>query len=155
MTRGWQSLAWIGVALACGAMASLLFGYGPQRVESGPAPEDAWSLPDTDPAGSGRADAVWEQRQPWGAPPAPAAAEAGMPEPVAIPVGTAVVAGKLLAVFLSPDGSVVRLKPGDAISSGGRVDAVTRFHVAWTDARGTKHEQELLADPLPTQVSLP
>src|SRR5690606_31741444 len=101
LTPGLRSLAWTVVALACGAIASLLLGYGPQREESGPAPDQTWSLPTTVPVGTGEADRIWEQRQPWGAPPAPAVAGADMPEPVAIPVGTAMAAGKLLAVFLS------------------------------------------------------
>ena len=59
----------------------------------------------------------------------------------------------LLAVFLAPDGTTTRLRAGEDIPGGGRVDAVTETNVSWTDPRGGRHEQRLLVDPLPTQAN--
>lgn len=155
MSRPLHSLAGVVLAFVLGMLGWFTFGTGPQASAAAPAQGDGWALPV---AAAAKLDApakVWEKRQPWGPPPAVAQDAAAVPEPVAIPVGTATANGRLVAVFLSPDGSVVRVRPGQEIAGGGRLVAVTRFHVSWTDARGTKHEQELLADPLPSQVPLP
>jgi hypothetical protein len=145
----------LAAGLACGALAWIAFGQGPRPDANGRGGDEAWALPADAALELAPADAVWNRRFPWGAPPPPPDAAPAAPEPMAIPVGTARADGRLMAVFVVPDGSTVRLKPGDALPGGGRLDAVTQFHVTWTDARGTKHEQELLADPLPLQVSVP
>lgn len=154
MNLVWRSATRFGAALACGALAWVVLGSDPVRDATNPVPGETWALPIAAVADLGKIEEVWKQRHPWGAPPAAAAEQAPLPEPRAIPVGTALTDGKLFAVFMAPDGSLARLKPGDTINGGGRLETVTRFHVSWTDSRGTKYEQELLADPLPTQVSL-
>lgn len=155
MKPGYSVAAWLVAGLGCGALAWFAFGNGP-RPDAGNLPTaGAWALPPIVAPELAAADKVWKKRHPWGVPPAAASAPAAAPVPLAIPVGTTRAGGRLLAVFLLPDGSIGRLSPGAAIAGGGRLDSVTQFHVAWTDARGTKHEQALLADPLPTQVSPP
>jgi hypothetical protein len=146
-------LALGAAAFAVGALAWVVFGARPQADAAASRRADAWASPLPAPAPLAATDAIWEKRHPWGAPPVDPATQ--VPEPVAIPVGTTLASGKLLAVFLAPDGNVLRVGPGAAIAGGGHVDAVSQFHVSWTDAHGTKHEQELLADPLPTQASSP
>jgi hypothetical protein len=153
MTGSWRMAAWGTAAFAAGVLAWAAFGGRPQADSAAARRDEAWTLPLLVPPPRATADATWENRHPWGAPPVDPAAKA--PEPVAIPVGTTVASGRLLAVFMAPDGGILRLAPGDAIAGGGRLDALTQFHVSWTDAHGTKHEQELLADPLPTQASSP
>jgi hypothetical protein len=155
LKRGWQLAAWLGAGLACGALAWFAVGAGPQADAGNGAGAESWALPPAASLELADADAVWKKRAPWGAPPAAAEAPGAAPVPMAIPVGTTRADGRLLGVFVAPDGSTVRLKPGDAIPGGGHLDALTQFHVSWTDARGTKHEQELLADPLPMQASSP
>lgn len=156
MNRWLRSLAGVLFAFALGMAAWFAIGSGPRStLAAAPARTDAWRLPAATALPLEGPRQVWGKRQPWDPPPAMAGEASDVPEPVAIPVGVAVADGKPVAVFLSPDGTLARLKPGQSIADGGRVDAVTRFHVSWTDARGTKHEQELLADPLPSQVALP
>lgn len=155
MKPGYSIAAWLIAGLACGALAWFAFGNGPHPDAANRTAAETWALPSAAAPELAAADAVWKKRHPWGVPPAEASAAAAAPVPVAIPVGTTRADGRLVAVFILPDGSVGRVKPGAAIAGGGRLDSVTQFHVAWTDARGTKHEQELLADPLPTQVSPP
>jgi hypothetical protein len=153
MIRYRRTVAWCAAAFAVGALAWAALGGRPHGEAVSARQDEAWTSPLPARASLAATDAVWEKRHPWGAPPSDPASQA--PELVAIPVGTTATSGKLLAVFLAPDGSVLRLGRGDAIAGGGHVDAVTQFHVSWTDAHGTKHEQELLADPLPTQASSP
>jgi len=140
-------------ALAIGVAAFLAFGRKP-AAGTGPAGAGVdWTLPSPAAVELAAADEVWLSRAPWGAPP-PSADAAPPPPPPPVPVGV-VASGKVLrAIFVVPGGPGIRAGAGDALPDGGRVLKVSRFHVTWVDGQGTKHEQELLADPLP-QVAIP
>lgn len=136
--------------LAAGAVGFMLLGNGPGQAPADFGREVDWVLPSPDARELQGADEVWSTQVPWGA----RQVSAGSPEvPDAAPppmlVGVVAANGGFRAVFLLPQGGEARFAPGESLPGGGRVDEVTRFVVRWTDARGTQHEQELLADPLP------
>lgn len=140
----------LGVAVACmaGALAYLTLGDGPHTATArAPAPVD-WRLPTPVASDPARADIVWAERAPWGAPPKPKE-ELPPPPPPPVPVGVVAVGRGFQAVFVVPGAAEVRVGAGDALPGGGRVVAVERFHVKWTDPQGELHERELLSDPLP------
>ena len=143
-------------ATACallGALAWLVFGGGPGTVEEPVRDDGAWELPAIAARDLAPSDDVWAGRRPWGAVAGGAEGPAEAEPPPAIPVGTARERDGLHAVFLAPDGTTARLRVGDEIPGGGRVDAVTESNVSWTDPRGDRHEQRLLVDPLPFQAN--
>lgn len=152
--RPWARRAWlIAAALLLGGLAFLGLGDGPGS-QAGTVPTHVdWRLPAAPAQELAAADGVWVARAPWGAPPKPV--DAIPPPPPPIPVGVVASGKAFRAVFVTLGGPEVRVKAGDALPDGGRVTAVSRFHVSWIDGQGTKHEQELLADPLPTQNPIP
>lgn len=137
-----------------GGLAFLALGAGPGTRTGAPGAHVDWRLPAAPAQELAAADEVWTLRAPWGAPAKPADA-APPPPPPPVPVGVVASGGVFRAVFVTPGGPEVRVKAGDALPDGGRVTAVSRFHVSWIDGQGAKHEQELLADPLPKQNAIP
>lgn len=138
--------------LMMGGLAWFVLGAGPQTGDASGREDAAWSLPVEPSPDLAAADAIWDLRLPWGARPVqPGGVEEVIP--MSIPVGTTRAGGELLAVFLAPDGSTSRVRAGEDLAGGGRVEAVTEFNVSWIDPRGAKHEQRLLADPLPSQAT--
>lgn len=145
-----KPLLGMAAAFLLGALAWWLVGPGPDRAASRPGLHVDWQLPDVEKQELAAADAVWKQRAPWGSQAgATGAGEAEpAPPPPSTPVGV-VAAGKgFRAVFVTPGADEVQVKAGDRLPDGGRVIAVSRFRIGWIDAQGTKHEQELLSDPL-------
>ncbi|MDQ2702906.1 MAG: hypothetical protein M3Y70_08900 [Pseudomonadota bacterium] len=143
-------------ALAIGGLAFLLLGPGPgPQSASGLAHVD-WQLPDPPARELDAPDKVWTGRAPWGGGAARPGADAEPPPPPPlVPVGVVASGQGFRAVFIAAGGPEVRVKAGDTLPDGGQVTAVSRFHVSWIDGQGTKHEQELLADPLPRQNKSP
>lgn len=153
MTRTLRRILLALVALALGAAAFLAFGHKPGAGATQAAAGVDWSLPSPAAVELAAADEVWMSRAPWGAPPGSTNAEPPPPPPP-VPVGIVASGGKFRALFVVPGGAETRAGAGDALPDGGRVLEVSRFRVTWVDGQGTKHEQELLADPLP-QVATP
>ena len=152
MTPWIRPLAGVAACVVAGALAWFAFGAGPDIVSpSGPG-EGGWQLRADTARDVAASEAVWSRRHPWGAVAAGPAEGAEAQPPPAIPVGTTRDGDALLAVYLAPDGTTTRLRAGEDIPGGGRVDAVTETNVSWTDPRGGRHEQRLLVDPLPTQA---
>lgn len=142
----------LGMVLAAALGGLLAFRGGLPRTD---APRNGaraeWSLPAPAKPALASADRIWEERAPWGAPPPPPPPPEPPPPPPPVPVGIA-GAGKrgLHAIFVVPGTTgELRVRPGGRLPDGGRVLSVTRFRVVWRDGGGTRHEQELLADPLP------
>ena len=153
MSPRMRPLAAGAACVVAGALAWFAFGTGPAVVSPSGAGEGGWQLRPDATRNLAASEALWSERHPWGAVAADPAEEAEAQPPPAIPVGTARDGDGLLAVFLVPDGTTSRLRAGDEIPGGGRVDAVTESEVSWTDPRGGRHEQRLLVDPLPTQAN--
>lgn len=140
----------MAAAFLLGALAWWQAGSGPEGAASRPALRVNWQLRAVEKQDLAAVDAVWKERAPWGAPAgATASGEAEpAPPPPSIPVGVVVVGRGFRAVFVTPGADEVRVRAGDRLPDGGRVTAVSRFRIDWIDAQGTKHEQELLSDPL-------
>ncbi len=158
MTGSWQRRALVPVAaLVLGGLAFLALGPGPDPESVGAQVHVDWRLPAAPARELGAADKVWTKNAPWGGRPAKAAAgqDAKPAPPPLLPVGVVATAGGFRAVFIAAGGPETRAKAGDTLPDGGRVTKVSRFHVSWIDGQGTKHEQELLADPLPRQNPIP
>lgn len=137
-------------ALLLGAVGYLLLGGGPDSATLREDVEVDWEIPVAPSGELSAADEVWNLRAPWGE--RPANVDAGDAEPAPPPprlVGVVAEAGAFHAVFIIEGAGETRVKAGDRLPGGGRVIAVSRFQVTWTDGQGTRHEQELLADPLP------
>lgn len=152
---------WMRVA-AGAVLAAVLGGVAAYRgglPASGGEPRSVgsdWRLPAPAKPALEPADRVWAERAPWGAPPPPPPTPEPPPPPRPAPVGI-VAAGKgFHAIFVVP-GSMgeLRVRPGGRLPDGGRVLSVSRFRVVWRDGEGNRHEQELLADPLPIVRTVP
>jgi hypothetical protein len=146
----WTRRAWTTVAaFALGGLACLAAGA---RPDVGAAAADShvdWRLPAPPEQELAGPDAVWKDRAPWGA--APVAKDAPPPPPPYLPVGVLATGRSWQAIFVAAGQPEVQLKPGDALPDGGKVTAVSRTRVAWTDREGRKREHQLLTDPLPSQ----
>lgn len=145
----------VAAAAIAGALAWFALGAAPGSVVPARPGNVKWTLPRDRPQELAALDKVWERRAPWRGAAAVAADEAPPPPPPFLPVGV-VGAGKAAqAIFVAAGGPEVRVKPGDSLPDGGKVTRVSPFRVGWIDAKGAKHEQELFADPLPTQNAKP
>jgi len=143
----------LGACFLLGALSWFALGGDPDAEVSGASQDIAWVPPAISRGSLDISDAVWQERDPWGATPSGPAPGEELAPPSAIPVGTTRTGGEWLAVFLAPDGSTLRLRQGDALPGGGSVEKVTEFDVAWTDPLGNRQEQHLLTDPLPPQAN--
>lgn len=148
--RPWARYAWASAAaFAAGGLGFLAFGSGP---DFGAPARDAhvdWGLPAQERQELAKPDAVWKDRAPWGATQAPEAAPP--PPPAYLPVGVLASGRSWQAIFVAAGQPEVQVKPGSALPDGGKVTAVSRTRVAWTDREGNKREHEWLTDPLPSQ----
>jgi len=136
-------------AFGAGALAFLALGAAPDFGPPAPAAHVDWRLPAQETQELAKPDAVWKDRAPWGAPQAQEGAPP--PPPPYLPVGVLASGKSWQAVFVATGQPEVQVKPGDALPDGGKVTAVSRTRVAWTDREGNKREHELLTDPLPSQ----
>lgn len=137
-----------GLGLLAGAVGYLLLGQGPRGVDTGAVGLDAWQIPAYAPPATAEAQAIWRQRQPWGAASVEGiaqggAASAGPARPAVI--GVAIEGRRALALFVLPGQPLLRLPVGAELPGGGRVTAIAPTAVEWTDADGGAHRQELLA----------
>lgn len=148
-----RALAFLAAALA-GSLAWLAFGTPPGSVAPPQTTDVRWSLPGGDAQELQGPDKVWEERAPWRTTAAPAV-EVPPPPPPYLPVGVVGTGPAAQAIFVAAGSPEVRVKPGDSLPDGGRVTRVSPFRVAWKDAKGAEHEQQLFADPLPTQNTNP
>jgi hypothetical protein len=153
--RPWPREAWlVPLALLLGGGAFVLLGDGPGSQAGAHQGGGGWSLPAAPSRELAGPDGVWASRAPWGRPEAERT-EAAPPPPPWRPVGVVANGRTFRAVFVTPGNPETVAGAGDKLPDGGRVLAVSRFHVTWTDGQGNKREQELLADPLPRQNTTP
>lgn len=145
----------IAAAAAAGALAWFALGDAPGGVVPARAANVKWTLPRDRPQELAALDKVWEGRAPWRSTAAVVAAEAPPPAPPWLPVGVVGSGKAAQAIFVAAGGPEVRVRPGGSLPDGGKVTRVSPFRVDWIDAKGAKHEQELFADPLPTQNATP
>lgn len=148
--KAWAKRAVVtAAAFGVGAIASMALGAGPDFGPSGPAAHVDWRLPAQETQELAKPDAVWKERAPWGAP--KAAEGAPPPPPAYLPVGVLASGRSWQAIFVATGQPEVQVKAGAALPDGGKVTAVSRGRIAWTDREGNKREHELLTDPLPSQ----
>lgn len=148
--KPWTRGAWtMAAAFVAGGLGFLAFGAGPGFGPGGPAAHVDWRLPAKETQELAKPDEVWKDRAPWGAQ-APEGAPPPPPPPY-LPVGVLASGRSWEAIFVAAGQPEVQVKPGDALPDGGKVTAVSRARIAWTDREGTKREHELLTDPLPSQ----
>jgi len=138
------------VAAALGALLAYRSGL-PRTDDSGAVRQPAWRLPQGGTPALKAPDLVWAERAPWGAPPPPPVPPPPPPPPPPMPVGVIASGPRhFQALFVVPGQPLEhRVRAGGRLPDGGRVLSVTRFRVVWRDGKGERHEQELLADPLP------
>lgn len=137
-----------GIGLLVGAAGYLLLGQGPRGVDAGPDMAATWRVPGHAGPDIASAQAIWQQRHPWGAPAAGELAEGGPAhrdpaQPTVI--GVAIEGGQPLALFVLPGQPLLRLPVGAGLPGGGEVVDVTPTAVEWTGPDGTRHRQALLA----------
>ncbi len=142
-----RDLFFLGIALLLGVVANLLFGASPATMDSIAPLREPWvplsaGMPDL-----AAADATWDARAPWGAPPKPVEAEAPPPPPP-VPVGMVGTGQARQAIFLVNGADDFRGGVGAALPDGGRILAISGMMVNWVDGAGKVHSRRMFIDPV-------
>ncbi len=131
------------LALLLGGLSSYWFGASPAAVLAPEPPaqawRDGWSADDDLLAAS----VAWQERAPWGAPPAVAAEGAPAPPPPSVPVGVSKEGRNYTAIFQVNGSGVIRLGAGGRLPDGGHVLQVSGRRVVWLDADGERRQREI------------
>ncbi len=147
MKQHLRSFAIIVIALLLGGLASNWLGASPAAIQPvKPAVSDwdeGWKAEDGLPG----AAAVWQEKAPWGAPPAAAAAAAEPPPPPPpVPVGVAKDGKRYTAIFQVNGDGVMRLQAGGRLPDGGKVLQVSGRRIVWLDAEGKRQQRDIFND---------
>ncbi|KRG87099.1 hypothetical protein H7691_02530 [Stenotrophomonas sp. CW117] len=138
-----RTLAVILLALLLGAGSSYWFGASPTAVRplelQAQAWRDGWSGDDDLLAAS----AIWQERAPWGAPPAPPVEASPPAPPPPMPVGVSKDGRNYTAIFQVNGTGVVRLRAGGRLPDGGHVLQVSGRRIVWLDAEGKRQQREI------------
>ncbi len=146
--------AWpFAAAAMLGAVAYAWLGESPQAAVSNRAADLQWELPAPVVHDLASQDPVWQSRAPWGSLPQPEVPPPPPPPPPPVPVAIVAAGRGFEAVFVVPGGGEVRVRPGSALPDGGRVKAITRANVVWTDGAGQEQSQEFFGDRLRPMTS--
>lgn len=147
MSQYSRTLFILGLGLLLGVAANFLFGPSPATMDSIAPVKEPWvplsaGMPDL-----AAADANWEARAPWGAPPKPVETEAPPPPPP-VPVGIVGTGRAKQAIFLVNGVDDFRGGVGADLPDGGRILAISGMMVNWVDGAGTVHSRRMFIDPV-------
>lgn len=141
----WRNLLVVAAAFSSGMAAYQALGSSPAAAAPAASGAVKWNQPGASAPDLKQADATWDERAPWGAPPQPVAPP---PPPVPVPVGIIKVARGHEAIFMIAGAGELRLRPGGRLPDGGRLLRISGLRVTWVDGAGQQHQREMFGDPL-------
>ncbi|WP_313249382.1 hypothetical protein [Stenotrophomonas acidaminiphila] len=143
MKSNLRTVAVILLALLLGGLSNYWFGVSPVAVQPLEPPVQAWRdgwSGDDDLLAAG---ATWQERTPWGAPPAPPVEAPPPVPPPPMPVGVSKDGRNYTAIFQVNGTGVIRLRAGGRLPDGGHVLQVSGRRVVWLDADGKRQQREI------------